>query len=94
MTFGEHVSELVEEVGALMLKWVVDEQGQPKYTDRGFAFAIHIFTCALMDRMWDLQEKEGIPMKQREEMAEQVGKEIRQLVRAYTGIDLHKFVKP
>ena len=42
-----------------------------------------------MDKMWDLQEKEGLDIEIRQEMAARCGKEIKKLIKFYT--TLHTF---
>lgn len=43
-----------------------------------------------MDGMFSLQEKENMPMKQREDMAESCGVDIKNLVKFYCDIDTFK----
>ena len=74
------------------LQWVydvsVDNYGhKPEHTDRGFANILFIFIQAMMDKMWDMQELDGMDIESREIMAESLGNELRKLVKTYTGID-------
>jgi len=59
----------------------------PKYTDEAFRAATKIFMSAIMDRMWVLQERERIDMKDRCNMAIRAGKDLREFVKTYTDID-------
>lgn len=45
---------------------------------------------ALLDKMWEYQEKINMPQEEREEMATEVGLEFRKLIMKYTNIDTHK----
>ncbi len=48
----------------------------------------------LHDKMWELQQAENIPMKQRESMATKAGNDFRQFIKTYTNIDTQNFYKP
>lgn len=63
---------------------------KPNYSNRDFMNALIIFQTALMDKMYDNQEFDNMPMKERGEMAQSCGEEIRKMVFTYTGLDTHK----
>ena len=52
--------------------------------------ALIIFQTALMDKMFDLQENEGVDIGDRVKMAESCGKELCKLIHTYTGLDTRK----
>lgn len=62
---------------------------KPNYSNRDFMNAIIIFQEAMMDKMHDLQDDDKMNMAHREEMANMCGKEIRKMVKVYTGLDTH-----
>jgi hypothetical protein len=47
----------------------------------------------MLDKMWKLQEDEGIDINTRADMAEKLGNELRNIVRIYTNIDTHNLYK-
>ena len=40
-----------------------------------------------MDKMWELQEEEGMSMETRQNMAQKAGEEINKLIKKFTNID-------
>ena len=58
-------------------------------SDMEFLAAANIFMLAVLDRMWRLQEKEGLGIDDRAAMAQAVGNEIRKLIKVYTDTDTH-----
>jgi hypothetical protein len=53
--------------------------------------SIIIFQTALMDKIWDNQDFDGMAMEDRMKMVENCGMELRKLIHTYTGLDTHKF---
>lgn len=66
-------------------------ENKPNYTKREFMNTIIIFQNALIDKMWDLQNKENIALTDRENMAVKCGLDLRNLIKTYTGLDTHDF---
>lgn len=66
-------------------------ENKPNYSNRDFMNATIIFQTALMDKMWDNQDYDGMPMQDRMNMAESCGQALRNLIHTYTGLDTHKF---
>lgn len=60
------------------------------YTEEGFAGATKVFMSAMLDKMWELQERENMPQEAREQMAQELGQKIKELVKVYTDIDTTK----
>ena len=44
----------------------------------------------MMDKMFDMQDYDNLDMEERKKMAVKCGKDIRKLIKSYTGIDMHK----
>lgn len=63
---------------------------KPNYSNRDFMNALIIFQTALMDKLYDNQDFDKMPMEERMKMAESCGKELRKLIHTYTGLDTHK----
>ena len=63
---------------------------KPNYSKRDFFNTVIIFQTALMDKIYDNQDFDGMEMSDRGKMAESCGKELRKLIHTYTGLDTHK----
>tara|TARA_R100000656_G_scaffold61465_1_gene47474 strand:- start:12503 stop:12790 length:288 start_codon:yes stop_codon:yes gene_type:complete len=87
---GQRLSPILEEVEGALLEHAAAERGKPNFTDAGFRAAVQIFQSALMDKMWDLQEQDGMPQKERGRMAQHAGEQIKKLIHEMTGIDTYQ----
>lgn len=65
-------------------------ESKPNYSNRDFMNAIIIFQTALMDKMYDNQNFDGMYIEDRMKMAESCGLALRKLIHTYTGLDTHK----
>ena len=65
-------------------------ENKPNYTNREFMNALIIFQTALMDKMYDNQDYDGMSIDDRIKMAESCGLALRKLIYTYTGLDTHK----
>lgn len=92
-SIGEDISPILKEIEDTLWEFEANVGVQPLYTEDGFKASIKIFLSAMLDKMWDLQEKENMPMKDRTLMAAKVGDSVRQLVKVFTDIDTHDFYK-
>ena len=63
---------------------------KPNYTNRDFMNAVIIFQTALMDKMYDLQNYDNMPLEDREKMAISCGTDLHRLIHTYTGLDTFK----
>lgn len=63
---------------------------KPNYSNRDFMNAVIIFQTALMDKMYDCQNYDGMALDDRMKMAESCGLALRRLIHTYTGLDTHK----
>lgn len=90
---GKEISPILEEIETIL--WDFEENGglKPCYSHEAFRASIKILMSALLDKMWELQEKEGIDKKDRELMAISAGKDIRDLIKTYTNIDTFDLYK-
>lgn len=88
-TPGQRLSEIYEEIEDRILS--KPEGVRSDLTLAGFMAAAHIMLDALMDKMWELQEKENIPFEQRLKMAEHFGEQLHKLILEATGIDTKKY---
>lgn len=63
---------------------------KPNFSRKAFFSCNKIFLDAIMDKMFDYQDELGLTKEQRSEMTINCGNEIRELVKKYTGIDMHE----
>ena len=87
-TLGTKLSPILVEIQDTLLD---NYERKPSFTQDGFIAGTYIFQTVILDKMWELQEVENIPMNVREDMATQCGTEIRALIRKYCNIDTHEF---
>lgn len=87
---GHALSPILVEIEATLIDHEVNNATPPEYTVEAFRAATKIFMSALLDKMWENQERNGIVQWMRESQAENAGKVIRNIVLSYTGIDTHK----
>ena len=90
---GKKLSPILSEIESALIEYELNINRPPQYTDEGFRASIRIFLSAMLDKMWKLQEDEGIDINTRADMAEKLGSEIRNIVRIYTNIDTHSLYK-
>jgi hypothetical protein len=90
---GEKLSSVLSEIESALIEFEVAVARPPQYTNEGFRAAVKIFLSAMLDKMWKLQEDEGIDINTRADMAEKLGNELRNIVRIYTNIDTHNLYK-
>ena len=90
---GEKLSSVLSEIESALIEFEINVARPPQYTNEGFRAAVRIFLSAMLDKMWKLQEDEGIDIDTRADMAEKLGNEIRNIVRIYTNIDTHNLYK-
>lgn len=90
---GKKLSPVLSEIESALMEFEINVAKPPEYTDEGFRAAVRIFLSAMLDKMWKLQEDEGIDIDTRADMAEKLGSEIRNIVRVYTNIDTHSLYK-
>lgn len=80
----------LEIIASDLLNQNADSNNKPNYSKRDFMNAIIIFQTALMDKMYDKQDYDGMSFEDRLKMAESCGLSLRGLIHTYTGLDLHK----
>ena len=90
---GEKLSSVLSEIESALIEFEANVARPPQYTNEGFRAAVRIFLSAMLDKMWKLQEDEGIDIDTRADMAEKLGNELRNIVRIYTNIDTHNLYK-
>jgi len=90
---GEKLSPVLVEIESTLWEFEYYIKDKPNYTIDGFRAILKIFTSAIMDKMWELQEKENMELEDREQMAVKLGNELRNLILTYTNIDSYELNK-
>jgi hypothetical protein len=90
---GKKLSPILSEIESALIEYELNINRPPEYTDEGFRASVKIFLSVMLDKMWKLQEDEGIDIDTRADMAEKLGNELRNIVRVYTNIDTHNLYK-
>ena len=60
---GKKISPILVEIENTLWEFESNKGVKPEYTDEGFRSATKIFMSTIMDKMWELQEKENINIK-------------------------------
>jgi len=90
LTIGQKISPVLVEIEDALWEFEFYSGYKPDYTIDGFRAATKIFMSVLMDKIWELQSDEKIPMEDRMKMVEKAGNDVRNLIKTYTDIDTHK----
>ena len=64
-----------------------------QYSDDDLAAATTIFFDAMLSKMWDLQERDGVSFGKRCLMADACGNEIHDLIKKFTGVSMREIYK-
>ena len=88
-TFEATKEKLTEFIANTILAQIGNSP-KPNFTNRHFMNTIIIFQNALMDKMYDNQNYDGMDIEDRLKMVETCGNELRKLIHTYTGLDTHK----
>jgi hypothetical protein len=89
-SLGERLSPILVEIQDTLIDF---SEHKPGFNNEGFRASIYIFQTAILDKMWELQEKENIPMDSRVDMAEKCGTALKDFVKTFADIDTHKLYK-
>ena len=65
---------------------------KPNYSNDAFIDATLIFQSVLIDKIFDCQDFDDMPMKYRSEMVTAAGNELRKLIKTYTNLDTFDLV--
>lgn len=87
VVIGKKISPVLVEIETALLEFEAAVPMKPEFTQAGFRAAVKIFQSVLLDRIWELQQKENMPRRDRINMVEQAGKDIRKLIKTYADIE-------
>lgn len=88
---GQKLSPILEEIEAAIIEFDCYQNTKPNYSDTAIRASSKIFLSVLIDKMWELQEKEKIPQNERVAMAGKCGAELRKLIKTFCNIDSFDF---
>ena len=63
---------------------------KPNYTNRDFMNIVIIFQSAMLDKLFDVMDFDGMKIEDRLLMAEKCGIDLKDFIFKYTNIDTHK----
>jgi hypothetical protein len=87
MTIGEKIGDAAAFLSAALEEHDENHGTPPGFTDDGLFAIIDLFVAALMDRVWRLQEKEGMDFPDRIAMVHSLGEEVRRIAKVYADVD-------
>ncbi len=91
-SFGKIMSPILLDVESAIIEYNSAVGKKPNYDKYALRSVVNIFTSVLMDRIWELQDKEEMDLEVRKEMAKKCGEDIRKLVKIYADIDTFTLV--
>lgn len=81
---GEAITAALDTIEGVLLR-IHGEK--PNFGDSAMRSATYLFATVLLDKMYDLQSREEMPLDVKTDMANKLGEELRALVKRYTDID-------
>lgn len=90
---GERLSPILVEIEETLWEHEATLATKPEYTLAGFRAAVKIFMSAMMDYTYSRNAAIGMNIEQMTADVEKLGKEVRDLILKYTGIDTYKLYK-
>lgn len=66
---------------------LLQNDGPLSLPDEAIRAVIYIFSTIMMDKMWELQDKEKMVLEDRLNMSKKMGETLRELIKTYTDID-------
>lgn len=66
---------------------------KPNYKDSSMLDAVIIFQSVFIDKIFDNQNFDKMPLDERLKMVYSAGNDLRKLIHTYTGLDTYKLVK-
>lgn len=90
-SFGKMMSPILLDVELAIADYTTQIGTKPNYDKHALRSATNIFISVLMDRVWELQEKEEMDIDTRNKMAVSCGEEVKRLVKVYTDINMDSF---
>lgn len=89
----EDISPIITELANLTLQRTVNGESFQNFDDKILADSVLIFQYVFTSKLWEYGQKNNIPQKELELMAENAGKYLRNHLITFVGVDLHKVFK-
>ena len=86
---GERINPVLKELEMTILNHQVQVGRKPNYPDDALFSATNIFMSVILDRMYDLQDYDGLILEDRIKMVTKCGHDLRVLIKSYTGVDTY-----
>ena len=86
---GALMSPILVQMEETLMGYEANVGLKPCYSEKAFRAVIKLFTSVLLDKMWELQNREDMSEEDRLNMANKLGEEVRKMVKVYTNIDTH-----
>lgn len=93
MNLAEKLEPIFIELENTLLDSAVAKSGPLNFSDDSVRAIIYIFSTMMIDRMWNLSEDEKLELKDRSNLAESLGSELRKFIKTYTNIDTYELYK-
>lgn len=81
--------DILKEIAVGMLETA---EIKPNFSNDALLDATLIFQTVLMDKIFDCQDYDSMPMSNRQEMATRAGENLRRFIHTFTGLDTVKLV--
>jgi hypothetical protein len=89
--FTKQIEPIIKELSLAIIEQPLGRK--PDYSNEAFFHCVNIFTSALLDKMFSLQEKEKQSIEYRANQAQFVGEKLREFIKIHTNIDTHILAK-
>ena len=93
MTIGQKLTPILLELETTIIEFDATQQ-KPNYDKNALRAATKIFYHVLLDEMYNMQDREKMPLEDRINMATSSGNYFHKLIKTYTGQDSYEFYKP
>lgn len=87
---GNKLEPVYKEIHDALWEYEANCNEPPGFSVEGFGYAAKIFMSALMEQMWNNQQAKDVPLNKRCVEAEELGNKLKDLIKEYTDIDMHK----
>lgn len=88
---GKEISTILADLEETLWLYEARKGAKPNYNHEAIRSVSKVFASVVFDKMWELQEREGMTLTERGDMATAAGGELRSFVKKFTDIDLKEF---
>lgn len=90
-TIGQKISPILKEIEDTLWEHEAYKATKPEFTFDGFRASLKIFMAAMLDKVFELQMKEGFTKEDALNMAQKCGEDLNKFVKTYTNLDPKTF---